>query len=854
MNKLVNRPDVIEVAENGLPEPFLAWFESRGWSPRPHQLALFAQAKVGKSTLLIAPTGGGKTLAGFLPALTDLAARGRPKPGSAGTGVGKGLHTLYISPLKALAVDIARNLETPVLEMGLPVTMETRTGDTPPARRQRQRHSPPDILMTTPEQIALLLSHQNAATYFGGIKYIVLDELHSLVASKRGDLLALGLARIAKLAPRAVRIGLSATVVEPDDLRLYLMPQANKNESGKRKTLSSLVVGEGAVTPDVSVLSSEEPIPWSGHSARHAYGEIYNIIQASKTALIFVNTRSQAEMIFQELWRINEDALPIALHHGSLAREQRRKVEAAMTRGDLRGVVCTSTLDLGIDWGDVDMVVSVGAPKGASRLLQRIGRANHRLDEASRAILVPANRFEVLECVAAQEAAINGELDGPPPRTGGIDVLAQHVLGVACSQPFDARELFDEITSASPYRHVTWETWERVLDFVATGGYALRRYDQYRRIVRNEEGLFRAAHPKVVQRYRMNIGTIIEEPLIRVKLVKQRPGKSGKPGEPSLRGGRFLGEVEEFFISQLKVGSTFLFSGQVLRFEGLSETEAYVTQSFDDDPEIPSFYGGKFPLSTYLASKVRDILADPAKWKALPPQVAEWLGIQSWRSLLPKANELLIETFPRADKHYFVCYPFDGRLAHQSLGMLLTRRLDRMGAHPLGFVASEYALAIWGLEDMSGIDFDALFDEDMLGDDMETWLGESSLLKRTFRDCAMIAGLIDRRLPGDEKNGRQITVSSDLLYTVLMDHQPDHILLEATWNDAATGLLDIARLGALLKRVKTRLVHKSLDRVSPLAVPVLLDIAKEPVYGAANEALLREASEGELIEEATRLV
>lgn len=845
----MNKPDVIKAQETSLPEQFEAWFESRGWSPRPHQLALYAQAKAGKSTLLIAPTGGGKTLAGFLPALTDLAARGRPKPGSAGTGVGKGLHTIYISPLKALAVDIARNLETPVLEMGLPITMETRTGDTPPARRQRQRHTPPDILMTTPEQISLLLSHKNAPTYFGGIKYIVLDELHSLVASKRGDLLALGLARIAKLAPGAIRIGLSATVAVPDDLRRYLMPQ-----TAARKTLSSLVTGEGAVTPDVSVLASDETIPWSGHSARHAYGEIYNIIQASKTALIFVNTRSQAEMIFQELWRINEDSLPIALHHGSLAKEQRRKVEAAMTRGDLRGVVCTSTLDLGIDWGDVDMVVSVGAPKGASRLLQRIGRANHRLDEASRAILVPANRFEVLECVAAQEAAINGELDGPPPRKGGIDVLAQHVLGMACSEPFDAQELFDEITSATPYEDVTWETWERVLDFVATGGYALRRYDQYRRIVRNEEGRFRAAHPNVVQRYRMNIGTIIEEPLIRVKRVKKRPGKSGKPGEPSLRGGRYLGEVEEFFISQLKVGSTFLFSGQVLRFEGLSETEAYVTQSFDDDPQIPSFYGGKFPLSTYLASKVRDMLADPKTWKNLPPQVAEWLGIQVWRSVLPKANELLIETFPRSDKHYLVCYPFDGRLVHQSLGMLLTRRLDRMGAHPLGFVASEYALAIWGLEDMSELDFDALFDEDMLGDDMEAWLGESSLLKRTFRDCAMIAGLIDRRLPGDEKTGRQITVSSDLLYTVLQDHQPDHILLEATWNDAATGLLDIARLGDLLKRVKGHLLHKPLDRVSPLAVPVLLDIAKEPVYGAANEALLREASQDELIEEATRLV
>jgi ATP-dependent helicase Lhr and Lhr-like helicase len=844
MDQVINE----KTAEVSLPETFQDWFEWRGWTPRRHQLELFAEAKAGRSTLLIAPTGGGKTLAGFLPTLCDLAVRGMKKPGGPGTGVGRGLHTLYISPLKALAVDIARNLEAPVSEMQLPITMETRTGDTPPARRQRQRHTPPDILMTTPEQIALLLSHKSAPVYFGGLKYIVLDELHSLVTSKRGDLLALCLARIASLAPRAVKIGLSATVAEPDDLRGFLVPQLTDQID-----LSALVRGDGAAIPEISVLESEAHIPWSGHSARHAYGEIYNAIQASKTVLIFVNTRSQAEMIFQELWKINDDSLPIALHHGSLAKEQRRKVEAAMTRGDLRAVVCTSTLDLGIDWGDVDLVVNVGAPKGASRLLQRIGRANHRLDEASRAVLVPANRFEVLECVAAQDAAIRGELDGPPPRTGGLDVLAQHVLGMACSKPFDAAALFNEVTSALPYKELDWEAFERVLDLVATGGYALRRYDQYRRIVKNEEGRFRVAHPQVAQRYRLNIGTIIEEPLIRVRLVKHRPKKDGKPGGTPMRGGRYLGEVEEFFINGLAPGDTFLFAGTVLKFEGLSETEAYVTRSFDEDPMIPSFYGGKFPLSTYLAEKVREMLATPETWKALPPQVSEWLGIQTWRSVLPRADQLLVETFPRSDKHYLVCYPFDGRLAHQSLGMLLTRRLDRMGVHPLGFVASEYALAIWGLEDMSKLDLDVLFDEDMLGDDMEAWLSQSSLMKRTFRDCAMIAGLIDRRMPGEEKTGRQVTVSSDLLYNVLHEHEPDHILLEATWNDAASGHLDIARLGGLLKRAKGSLVHQPLARVSPLAVPVLLEIGKVPVYGEASEFLLREAAD-DLIEEATRLV
>ncbi|MDM9626313.1 ligase-associated DNA damage response DEXH box helicase [Rhizobium sp. S152] len=823
-----------------LPAPFTRWFAEKGWQPRRHQLELLARSEAGESTLLIAPTGAGKTLAGFLPSLTDLTRRGKIPPGSAFTGI----HTLYVSPLKALAVDIERNLMKPVEEMGLPVTVENRTGDTPVSKRQRQKLSPPDILLTTPEQVALLLANGEAERFFKDLRYIIFDELHSLVTSKRGHMLSLGLARLRRHAPNLQTIGLSATVAEPLELQKWLVAQ-KKGEERR----SGIVTVDGGAKPDISILSTEERIPWSGHSAKYAIPDVYKQLLEHQTTLLFVNTRSQAEMLFQELWTVNDDNLPIALHHGSLDVGQRRKVEAAMAANRLRAVVATSTLDLGIDWGDVDLVIHVGAPKGASRLAQRIGRANHRMDEPSKAILVPANRFEVMECQAALDANYIGAQDTPPVGRGALDVLAQHVLGMACAEPFDMLELYDEIISASPYADLSWETFERIVDFVATGGYALRTYERYARIRKTREGRWRVSNPQVAQQYRLNSGTIVESPMLNLKMVKR--GEGGRIG----RGGATLGKMEEYFFEQLSPGDTFIFSGKVLRFEGIRENEALASQAYSNDPKIPSYAGGKFPLSTYLADQVRSMLDDPDRWHRLPDQVRDWLAIQKEKSILPKRDELLIETFPRGSRCYMVAYPFEGRLAHQTLGMLLTRRLERAGAKPLGFVATDYSLGIWGLEDMGRmiaggrLSLSDLFDEDMLGDDLESWLDESFLLKRTFRNCAVIAGLIERRHPGKEKSGRQVTVSADLIYDVLRTHEPDHILLQATRQDAATGLLDIGRLGDMLKRIKGHITHRPLEHISPLAVPVMLEIGKEHVHGEAHDHLLAEAAD-DLIAEA----
>ncbi len=823
-----------------LPAPFLRWFGEKGWRPRAHQVELLSRAREGESLLLIAPTGAGKTLAGFLPSLTDLTERGRKKPGEAFTGI----HTLYISPLKALAVDIERNLMKPVTEMGLAITIENRTGDTPASKRQRQKTNPPDILLTTPEQLALLISHSDATRFFKDLRYVIFDELHSLVTSKRGHLLSLGLARLRRLAPELKTIGLSATVAQPMDLRRWLVGQRMDDEAA-----SGLITVDGGARPNITILETEERIPWSGHSARYAIPDVYKVLKDFQTTLLFVNTRSQAEMLFQELWTVNDDNLPIALHHGSLDVSQRRKVEAAMAENRLRAVVATSTLDLGIDWGDVDLVVHVGAPKGASRLAQRIGRANHRMDEPSRAILVPANRFEVMECQAALDANYIGAQDTPPVGEGSLDVLAQHVLGMACAAPFDEEDLYGEVVSALPYANLPRETFARIVDFVATGGYALRTYERYARIRKTREGLWRVSNPQVAQQYRLNLGTIVEMPMLNVRLVKRN--HLGSIG----RGGMTLGKVEEYFFEQLTQGDTFLFAGKVLRFEGIRDNECLVSNAFSQDPKIPAYAGGKFPLSTYLADQVRAMLDDPSRRTHLPDQVRDWLSLQEEKSVLPKRGDLLIETFPRGERFYMVVYAFEGRLAHQTLGMLLTRRLERMGAKPLGFVATDYALAVWGLEDMGSriargvLSLSDLFDQDMLGDDLEAWLDESWMLKRTFRTCAVIAGLIEKRHPGKEKSGRQVTVSADLIYDVLRSHEPDHILMQATRQDAAAGLLDIARLADMLERIKGHILHKRLDHISPLAVPVMLEIGKEPVAGDAQEHVLSMAAD-DLIAEA----
>jgi len=788
-----------------LPPALTDWFAAKGWHPRTHQLAMLEEARAGRHALLVATTGAGKTLAGFLPTLTELIEQ-----------PSEGLHTLYVSPLKALAVDIRRNLVTPIEEMGLDIRVETRTGDTSSDKKARQRVKPPHILLTTPESLSLLLSYPDAATMFAGLKTIVVDEVHAFATGKRGDLLSLCMARLQRLSPGLRRVALSATVADPDGYRAWLAPDGDIDAVG-------LVTGEPGAPPDIAILLPEDRIPWAGHSGRYAAAQVMRVIEANRTTIVFCNTRSLAELIFQDLWKANDKSLPIGVHHGSLSLEARQKVEAAMADGQLRALVATASLDLGVDWGDVDCVIQMGAPKGSSRLLQRIGRANHRLDESSRAILVPGNRFEYLEARAALDAVEAGELDPDLFRPGALDVLAQHVMACACAAPFEQGALLGEIRSAMPYSALDDETFDRVLRFIADGGYALRAYDRFKRLVQQPDGTWRVTRPQFVAQHRLNAGIIVEATMLKVRF----------------RNGRQLGRVEEGFAATLAPGDTFFFAGLSLEVESI-DGEDLIVRATSRPARIPTYGGSRMPLSTSLADRVRAFLADRGEWDRFPADVHAWLEMQDRRSVLPRPGQLLVETFPREGRHYMVAYSFEGWNAHQSLGMLITRRMEAQGLKPLGFVASDYALACYGLEKVT--DPASLFSPDILENEFVDWVQQSHLLKRAFREVAVIGGLVDRQHPGKRKTGRQVTFSTDLIYDVLRKYEPGHLLLQAAWDDARARMTDVGRLANLLDRAGGTMLHVDLERVSPLAVPVLVLIGREKVAtGTADDDLLIEA-------------
>jgi ATP-dependent Lhr-like helicase len=790
----------------------------------------------GRHALLVAATGAGKTLAGFLPTLVELTQCLPPLGERKGEGVlgaalsklptsqptplkGGGLdtlHTLYISPLKALAVDVWRNLLMPVEEMGLPIRIETRTGDTPSEKKARQRVRPPHILLTTPESLSLLLSHEDSLLLFANLKRVIIDEVHAFANSKRGDLLSLSLARLQKLAPQMQRVGLSATIADPDAYRVWLAPYGDIDAV-------RLVEGEPAADPDLQILLPEGRVPWSGHSGHYAIPQLIEEIGRNRTTLIFCNTRFLAEYIFQKLWDANAPKYAIGLHHGSLSVEARRKIERAMATGQLRALVCTSSLDMGIDWGDVDCVIQMGAPKGSSRLLQRIGRSNHCMDEPSRALLVPGNRFEYLEAQAAFDAVEEGVRDGELFRPGGYDVLAQHVMACACAAPFNEAELLDEVRSAMPYSGLDTATFGRVVEFVATGGYALKAYDKFRKLVADGKGNWRLAHPKFAHQHRFNAGIIVDAPMLDVRFKNSRS----------------LGKVEEWFASGLRPGSTFIFAGMALEVEAIKGLDLIV-RATKKASEIPSYMGARLPLTTHLAGRVREFLTDRAGWARFPDDVREWLEMQDYRSALPEPGQLLTETFPHEGRHYLVVYPFEGWNAHQSLGMLVTKRMEMCGLKPMGFVASDYALGVWSLDEVT--DPAPLFSSDILADEFVDWVENSYLLKRAFREVAVISGLVERQHPGRRKSGKQVTFSTDLIYDVLRRYEPDHLLLEAAWADARARLTDVGRLGDLLDRAADTMLHIKLDRVSPMAVPLMVMIGRESVaQGSVDDALLVEA-------------
>ena len=773
--------------------------------------------KKGFDVILHAPTGGGKTIGGFMPSIDDFINNNYKS---------QEFHTLYISPLKALTTDVQRNLLNPINDLEIKIKVETRTSDTSTHNKAKQIKKPPNFLMTTPESFALLMARTDVVNLFKNLKFVIIDELHTFFDSKRGHLLSLNVARLRSIKPFQV-IGLSATLKNTTLAKKYL--SNNKN--------TKIVSTHSKVAPEITILNSGNRIPWSGHSPRYALSEIYSEILKFKSSILFVNTRAQAEILFESLWAINNKNKKIAIHHGSLEKELRKKVEKEIVEGHVECVVATSSLDLGLDWGNIDLVMQIGAPKGVARLVQRIGRANHTINTPSRAILVPTNCFEYVECIAAKECVELNFLEDEIYSEGSLDVLAQHIVGVAISQRFKKEDLYKQIKEAWPYRNLNIEDFEKTLSFVENGGYSLQAYEEYSRLRRDGE-YYEIRDKSLVTKYKMNIGTIVEAEMLRLRV-----------------GNRYLGNIEEWFISGLSAGDTFIFGGKRLMFEKVIGNIAYAKITALEHQKIPSFKGGNLPLSTHLSKTVRKIFSKRLEAVDLPDSLKKWSELQTKFSSFPKENEFLVETFKRKngkqEKYYMAVHPFEGRNTHQTLGFLILRRIKKLGVQPFGFVANDYSILFSFSKEIEDIDF--LFSQDILIEDLYEWLEETPLIKRLFREIAIISGLIYKNLPGNQKTGKQVTFNTDLIYEVLRKHEPHHILLKITTENAKRDLVDLDRLSTFLFRIKNKIKINKLNRASALAFSLLFEYHKETPDKNELDNFYLEKLENELLEEVNAL-
>ena len=768
------------------------WLKKKGWVLYEHQLRVINKISKVKSILLVAPTGTGKTLAGFLPSILDCTERKIKK---------KSLHTLYISPLKSLTYDIQRNLQKPINDMNLDLNIECRTGDTSYTKKKGQLESPPTILATTIESFALMMSEKNSFKFFSDLKYVVIDEVHSLINSKRGELLTLNLGRLKIFCKDLKLILLSATVADPKITSRYFC--SNNKE---------IIFANVRKLMNVKILKTSKKLPWSGHMADHSREAIYKMI-LKKKCIIFVNTRAQAELLYQNLWKINSSNLKIALHHGSLEKKLRMNVEQKMSNGEIDCIVATSSLEMGLDWSNIQLVIQVGAPKGVTRLIQRIGRSNHTLKGTSEAILVPTNRFEFVECFAALVALEKKDLDLSPEREGSIDVLAQHILGVACSTAFDINELYKSIINVWPYRNLDKKTFLKIIDFLKDGGYSLKIYQQFSKLKEVSPGRYQISSDKFIKQYRLNVGTIIESQMLCVKLNN-----------------KILGNIEDWFIQKLSPGDTFLFGGKVLSFISLELNIVKVKASKSNNPKIPSYAGGRMPLSTQLSTNVKKIINKESIWNSFPKEVRDWLHLQKKKSSIPPLEGLFIECFPRKNHNnnieiYYVFYTFEGKNANQTLGFVISKILDSLGINALGFVCTDYALTIWVDKKIKSIK--DIFKYKNFVNNIYHWLDDSSLFKRNFRKVAIISGLMDKGYPNQKKRFNQVLINSDLIYKVLKKYEKDHILFKATIEESKRDLIELDRVENYIKKIKNKIFINDLDRPSPLSIPLILEINHE---------------------------
>jgi len=807
------------------------WFEERGWTPFPFQEEVWDAYRDGESGLLHAPTGTGKTMAVWFAAVLRWMARREAPEGSPGTDDGSAtpapLTVVWITPLRALSNDTVQALQGTVRDLDVPWRVEGRTGDTPYSKKKRQLSDPPTALVTTPESLSILLSYPDSRQHLQNVELAVVDEWHELVGSKRGVQTELGLARLRRWNPSMQTWGLSATIGNMTEARDVLLGA----DADRGRLVSADIDKE--ILVDALLPDDVHRFPWAGNLGLQMLEPVARELDEVDSALVFTNTRSQAEQWYQALLDARPDwAGRIALHYGSLSQQQRTYVERSLAGGDLRCVVSTSTLDLGVDFSPVERVFQIGSPKGVARLLQRAGRSGHQPGAPSRVTGVPSHTLQLVEYAAARDAAEAGDIEARTPIERPLDLLVQHIVTVAIGTGFHPDELFEEVRSTYAYRHLDRSSFDWAVRFAETGGQSLRAYEEYQRIapydgdLADYEGLYVGTSDDLARRHRMMIGTIVSDSSVEVVYTN----------------GHTLGQIEESFISRLDRGEPFQFAGKTLTFLRLDDMKAVVKKGGRTDGVVPRWLGGRLPLSNQLSDWIRRRLVQAADGVFDGPEMKQLrpvLELQADWSMIPTRDDFLIERAATDDGYHLFLYPFAGRPVHQGLASLLAYRIaDRT---PISFTMSynDYGFELLAPDPipLQGALADGLFEIDDLSTEIEESLNETEMARRQFREIARVAGLVFTGYPGNPKSLREIQASSGLIYDVLEEYEPGNPLRMQAKREVRERQLEGDRLRGALERIQRSRLHViDVPRLTPLAFPIYVDRLRQ---GLSSESLSR---------------
>ncbi len=786
------------------------WFQQKEWKVFPFQKQTWCYFLEGKHGLLNAPTGSGKTLALWIPTVMQYTLQHKDYK----ERKHKGLLAIWITPLRALAQEIQQATERFVIENEIPLTVGIRTGDTSTKERAAQKRNMPNLLITTPESLQLLLASKGYAKSFKGMTSIIIDEWHELLGTKRGVQMELALSRLKTVAPQLRIWGISATIGNLDQAREVLLGTGSQ-------ALNNSVLIRANIKKKLEVHSvipeTMETFPWRGHLGLHLLDQVIPILRKSKTTLLFTNTRSQCEIWFQKiLEKYPEFAGEIAMHHGSINKETRLWVEQAIRNESLKAVVCTSSLDLGVDFAPVEIIIQIGSPKGVARFLQRAGRSGHQPGKVSRIYFLPTHALELVEASALKKAVVQNEVEDRIPYLNSFDTLVQYLTTLAVSDGFYPEEIYPEIKSTFCFQTITEAQWQWILVFIASGGKSLQTYDEYKKVEITEDGLYKVNHRGIAMRHRMQIGTIVSDAVLTVKFVK----------------GGFIGSIEEWFISKLNPGDVFTFAGRNLEFVRIKGMQVQVRKSKQKTSKVPSWMGGRISLSSEMSDLLREelYLANTENQSSDLIALSSIFDRQRLESIVPSSNQFLIETFETRDGFHTIFYPFEGRFVHEALGSLLAYRISLL--QPITF---SIAFNDYGFELLSDQYFDvqAILDNDLFSlqyvtDDLQKGINATEMAKRKFRDIAVISGLVFIGYPDKLLKKKHLQSSSQLLFQVFKDMEPDNLLYQQAITETFEHQLQTGRLIQALERIEQQeIIWKQCKKPTPFSFPIITDRLRE---------------------------